>query len=140
MEIPKGSDIKDIRLRRQIIRDFYARWVAENPDKVIWNASMRINIHVKFSSLNEVLGHAPRSYESTYAFTQLTEILKNAEYVKSILPKHNNQNQKIFSKISIFRWRQYRVLVGHQRSTGDTMLYYIGGGAHKKEKPPGSDF
>ncbi|MBR5703625.1 MAG: hypothetical protein IKX45_05180 [Bacteroidales bacterium] len=133
MEIPKGSEQKDIKTRRQIIKEFYADWVANNPDKIIWNESLRENIHVKFSSLNEVLGHAPRSYESTYAFTQLTDILKNAKYVESFSPKPNNQNQKIFSRISILRWREYRVLVGRQKSTGDMVLYYIGSGPKNKK-------
>ena len=133
MEIPKGSEQKDIKTRRQIIKEFYADWVANNPDKIIWNESLHDNIHVKFSSLNEVLGHAPRSYESTYAFTQLTDILKNAKYVESFSPKPNNQNQKIFFRISILRWREYRVLVGRQKSTGDMVLYYIGSGPKNKK-------
>ena len=69
--------------------------------------------------------------ESTYAFTQLTEILQKARYVESLTPKMRDQNQKIFSKLVLLRWKNNRVLVGHQKSTGDIMLYYIGGGPKK---------
>ena len=128
-----GKEREDIKARRQIIKDYYATWCAKNPDKTVWNESLQENILVKNRSINEILGHAPRSYESTYAFTQLTEILKNALFVKDMKPKPHDKNQKIFSKISLLKWKQYRLLVGHQKSTGDVMLYFIGGGPKGKK-------
>ena len=32
IEIPKGDSREDIKARKQIISDFYAKWMAENPD------------------------------------------------------------------------------------------------------------
>ena len=130
-EIPKGKEREDIKSRRQIIKDYYTFWVTKHPDKKVWNESLREYIYVKNRSYNEILGHAPRSYESTYAFTQLTELLQRARYVESLQPKMRDQNQKIFSRLFLLRWKNCRVLVGHQKSTGDTMLYYIGGGPKK---------
>lgn len=130
-DIPKGKGREDIKSRRQIIKDYYTSWVINYPDKKVWNESLHEYIYVKNRSYNEILGHAPRSYESTYAFTQLTELLQKARYVESLPPKMRDQNQKIFSKLILLRWKNYRVLVGHQKSTGDTMLYYIGGGPKK---------
>ena len=130
-EIPKGKEREDIKSRRQIIKDYYTFWVTKHPDKKVWNESLREYIYVKNRSYNEILGHAPRSYESIYAFTQLTELLQRARYVESLQPKMRDQNQKIFSRLFLLRWKNCRVLVGHQKSTGDTMLYYIGGGPKK---------
>ena len=33
MEIPQGNSREEVKLRDQIIKDFYAGWIAENPEK-----------------------------------------------------------------------------------------------------------
>lgn len=103
MEIPRGTSPEDNKVRRQIIKVFYSEWVANHPEKMIWNSNMQANIHVKNQSLNEVLEHAPRSYESTFAFTQLTEILQNATFVKNLPTRRNDNNQKMFSRMILLR-------------------------------------
>lgn len=35
--IPTGTSKEDIKVREKIIKDFYARWISEHPDKKIWN-------------------------------------------------------------------------------------------------------
>ena len=37
MEIPRGNSREDIKAHRQIIKDFYASWIAEHPDKTTYN-------------------------------------------------------------------------------------------------------
>ena len=32
MEIPRGNSREDIKARKQIIKDFYATWIAEHPE------------------------------------------------------------------------------------------------------------
>lgn len=134
MEIPKGNTRDDVKARRQIIKEIYGNWVKEHPEKKVWNASLNAYIHVKYQSFNEILGHAPRSFESTHAITQMTAIMSNATFLESRPPKPRDKNQKSFSKMSLLRWKQYRLLVGNQESTGEQVLYYIGGGPKKRKK------
>jgi hypothetical protein len=47
MEIPRGNSREDIKARRQIIKDFYANWIAEHPEKKVYNKSLKADIHVK---------------------------------------------------------------------------------------------
>ena len=133
-EIPRGNTRDDIKARRQIIKEIYSSWVIDHPEKKVWNASLNADIHVKYQSYNEILGHAPKSFESTYALTKMTEIMGKAIYVESRPPKPKDKNQKSFSKMSLLRWKQYRLLVGTQESTGELVLYYIGGGPKKRGK------
>ena len=62
MEIPKGKSRPEIKIREQIIKDFYAKWISENPSKSMWNKSLRAEIKVKGLSYNETIEHAARSY------------------------------------------------------------------------------
>ena len=134
LEIPKGNTQEDIKARRHIIKAVYGIWVKEHPEKKVWNDSLNAYIHVKFLSLNEILGHAPRSFESTQAFTRMSAIMANATFVESRPPKPRDKNQKSFSKMSLLRWKHYRLLVGNQKSTGEQVLYYIGGGRKPRKK------
>ena len=131
MEIPKGNKREDIKARRQIIKDFYSQWISEHPEKEVWNHSLQSFIRVKNISINEALGHAPRSVEATLSQFHLSEILADAEYVEQWKPKYGDKNQKPFSHILRLKWRQCRVLIGHQKTTGDLVLYYISGGQKK---------
>ena len=40
MEIPQGNSREEVKLRDQIIKDFYAGWIAENPEKKMWNEDL----------------------------------------------------------------------------------------------------
>lgn len=132
MEIPRGNSREDIKARRQIIKDFYANWIAEHPEKKVYNESLKADIHVKYQSINEALGLAPRTYEATVAQTHLSDILANAVLFEKRPPKYGDKNQKGFSKMLFLRWKTSRVLVGLQRTTDEYVLYYISGGPIKK--------
>lgn len=45
MEIPRGSSRADIKARKQIIKDYYAKWNAEHPDKRVRNKALNADIH-----------------------------------------------------------------------------------------------
>ena len=124
--IPKGKEREDIKIRRQIIKDFYADWIAHHPDKKVWNTSLKAYIHIKFQSINETAGHAALSYDSTEAVLKLSEVLRNASFAGILPRKYNDQNQKPFSKMILLRWKKYRVIVGLQKSTGEYVQYYVG--------------
>ena len=125
MEIPKGKSRPEIKVREQIIKEFYARWISEHPSKSVWNPSLRAEIRVKGLSYNETIEHAARSYESTMAVFQLTDILSKAVKVSSGPKKQNDKNQKSFSRIVIMRYKHIRLVVGFQKSKGEYVQYSI---------------
>ena len=96
MIIPKGKTRPEIKAREQIIKDFYAKWIAEHPSKSVWNPSLNAEIIVKGLSYNETVEHAARSYESTVAVFQLTDILSNAVKISSGPKKKGRQKSEIF--------------------------------------------
>lgn len=126
--IPQGNTPQDNKARRQIIKDYYSKWILEHPNKTIWNRSLHAFIHVKGTSINEILGHAPRSIEATKAQFHLTEILTESVLVDQWPPKHGDKNQKSFSKMLLLKWKHCRLLVGFQKATTEYVLYYISGG------------
>ena len=126
MEILRGNSREDIKARKQIISDFYASWIAEHPDKKVWNESLQAYIHIKFQSINETKGHAALSFESTNAVFHLTEILSKARIAERWKPKHDDKNQKPYSIMLLLRWKTYRLIVGYQKSKGEYVQYYVG--------------
>lgn len=125
MEIPRGNSREDIKARKQIIKDIYAAWIAEHPDKKVYNKSLKANIHVKFLSINETLGHASVSYESTMAVLNLTDLLSNAVIAKTKPAKTNDRNQRPFSQMVFLYRGDIRLIVGKQRTTGEYVQYCI---------------
>ena len=132
MEIPRGYSREDIKARRQIIKVFYASWIAQHPEKKVWNKSLKAYILVKFDSVNEALGHAPRSFEATNAQLHLSEALSDAIYVEERPAKFGDKNQKKFSKMLLLRWKSCRLLVGKRKTSGEYELYYLSGGQKNK--------
>ena len=125
MEIPRGNSREDIKARKQIISDFYAKWIAEHPEKKIWNKSLQSFIHVKYQSINETRGHASVSFESTCAVFQLTEVMRKAVVTKKKATKKNDKNQKAYDEMLILYHKGIRLLVGHQASTDEYVQYCI---------------
>lgn len=123
--VPQGNTPEEIRARKKIIGDFYARWNAEHPDKKVWNGSLRSFIHIKFQSINETKGHASISYASTKAVFELTKILERAVVIKRKEAKKNDKNQKTFDQMVIMSYRGIRLLVGHQTSKDEYVQYCI---------------
>ena len=123
--IPKGNALEDIKTRKKIIGDFFAKWNATHPDKKIWNKSLQAYIHVKFLSINETKGHASISFESTRKVLDLTSILREAIVVKTNKAKTNDKNQKAFDQMIILSYRTSRLLVGHQVSKDEYVLYWV---------------
>ena len=124
-EIPKGRTKEEIRTREQIIKDFYTKWIAEHPDKKVFNTVLGKYICVKFLSINETYEKASRSYESTLAVFRLTEILQNAMFVEELPAKRNTRNQKQFEKILVMQHENIKLTVGLQRSNQDLVQYCI---------------
>ena len=51
----------------QIIKDFYAGWIAEHPEKKMRNDDLQDYILVKYLSITETAEKAARQYGSTLA-------------------------------------------------------------------------
>ena len=124
-DIPIGRTKEEIKVREQLIKDFYAQWIAEHPDKKIMNVALGRYICVKFLSINETYEKAARSYESTLAVFQLTEILQNATIVAELPAKRNTRNQRQFEKILVMQYEEIKLMVGLQRSNQDFVQYSI---------------
>ena len=125
MEIPQGNSREDNKARKQIIKDFYASWIAEHPDKKVWNIDLKAYIHVKFRSTNETAGQASKSYESTREVLRLSEILSKAILMKTMPPKRDDENQKPYSDILIMRHKGATLIVGKQKTTNEDVQYCI---------------
>ena len=78
IKVPAGTGKEDIKAREKIIKDFYAKWISEHPEKKIWNENLQDFIHVKYQSINETYNKAARRYESTIAVFRLTEVMEKA--------------------------------------------------------------
>jgi hypothetical protein len=100
IEIPIGSTLDEIKMRKKIIRDFYTAWNAANPTKQAFNANLKQFINIRYLSINETAEIASKRYMSTFAITHyFTEILELAEEKRRTKPKPDNSNQKRFSEI-----------------------------------------
>ncbi|MBR6032073.1 MAG: hypothetical protein IKP36_08965 [Bacteroidaceae bacterium] len=124
-DIPVGRTKDEIKVREQLIKDFYARWIAEHPDKRVLNEALGKYICVKFLSINETYEKAARSYESTLAVFRLTVILQNATFVGELPVKRNTRNQKQFEKLLVMQYENIKLTVGLQRSNQDLVQYCI---------------
>ena len=99
--IPTGTRKEDIKVREKIIKDFYAKWISEHPDKKIWNEDLQDYICIKYQSINETYNKAARRYESTLAVFRLTEVLEKAVLKEERQTKPGDKNQKPYSKLLI---------------------------------------
>ena len=125
MEIPQGNSREEVKLRDQIIKDFYAEWIAENPEKKMWNEDLQDYILVKYLSITETAEKAARQYESTLAVMRLSELLTKSKKVAEVPPKKGTKNQKPFLKMYIMQLDNIKMTVGLQKSTGDKVQYCI---------------
>lgn len=125
MEIPQGNSREEVKQRDLIIKDFYAGWIAENPEKKMWNEDLQDYILVKYLSITETAEKAARQYESTLAVMRLSELLAKSRKVAEVPPKKNTKNQKPFLKMYIMQLDNIKMTVGLQKSTGDKVQYCI---------------
>ena len=125
MNIPQGNSREEVKLRDQMIKDFYAGWIAENPEKKMWNDDLQDYILVKYLSITETAEKAARQYEFTLAVMRLSELLTKSKKVAEVPPKKGTKNQKPFLKMYIMQLDNIKMTVGLQKSTGDKVQYCI---------------
>ena len=129
-KIPKGKTREEMNIRKKIIKDFYAMWNAENPEKVVYNKDLQDVISIRYLSLQETSLIAALSYKSTLAVTYLTEVVENARVERRVKPKPNNQNQKRFSEMIVMKYDKnefgkIKLVVGVLKGSGQKIQYCI---------------
>ena len=105
-------------------------WTEENPDKRVYNRSLKDYINIRYLSITETMRHASKKYSSTLALLQLDTILRYAVvYGKPKPPKKGVANQKIFSYMLEMHYELIgiglvKMMVGVKR-TGEKIQYCI---------------
>ena len=122
---PIGTNKEDIKIREKIIKDFYAKWISEHPEKKIWNENLQDYILVKYQSINETYNKAARRYESTLAVFRLTEVLERAILKSEKKTKPGDKNQKVYSKLLIMFHDGIKLTVGVQKTTQEKVQYCL---------------
>ena len=94
MNIPFENSKENFKIREEIISQVYSRWIEENPDKRVYNRSLKDYINIRYLSITETRRHAAKSYTSTLALLQLDTILRYAIKVGKPKPtKRGSKNQ-----------------------------------------------
>ena len=126
-----GETTEDKKQRKRFIANVYKTWETENPQKQIFNHSLKDFVHVKHISVKETAGQASSRYISTLAITFLSEILEYA--IQKGLPQNANpkkDNQKGFEKIIVMEYDKkefgkIKLTVGVKRGTKEKVQYCI---------------
>jgi len=135
--IASGNTKEAKKQRKQFIINFYGRWIVANPEKRLYNESLKAFIEVRFLSLEETAGHASLNYKSTVAVTFLSEVMGNAIAQKdekgniiAEIPKLSVKNQSRFSKLFVMEYDKsgfgkIKLTVGELRGSGQKIQYCI---------------
>lgn len=130
MIIPLGNSKEDFKIREEIIAQVYRRWIEENPDKRVYNRSLKDYINVRYLSITETIRHAAKSYTSTLALLQLDTILRYSVKVGKPKPtKRGSKNQGNFTQIQVMNYDlvgigMVKMTVGIKKS-GEKIQYCI---------------
>lgn len=130
MNIPQENNKESLKQREAIISQKYLQWVEANPDKCVYNHSLKDYINIRYLSITETMRHAAKTYLSTLAMDQLDTILRNSvKYGKPKPPKKGVKNQVTFKQMQEMRCvldgvGVVKVMVGIKR-TGEKILYCI---------------
>ena len=130
MNIPQENNKESLKQREAIISQKYRQWVEANPDKCVYNHSLKDYINIRYLSITETMRHAAKTYLSTLAMDQLDTILRNSlKYGKPKPPKKGVKIQVTFKQMQEMRCvldgvGVVKVMVGIKR-TGEKILYCI---------------
>jgi len=128
--IPMGNSKEEQNLRKEVISQVYHKWTEENPNKRVYNRSLKDYINIRYLSINETMRHAAKTYSSTLALLQLDTILRySVVYGKPKPPKKGVANQKVFSYMLEMHYELIgigivKMMVG-VKQTGEKVQYCI---------------
>ena len=128
--IPEDNSVESIKVREQIIREFYHEWKEKNPSQRRFNLSLKEYINIRMVSIVETSEHAAKNFLSTLAVLQLDAILVGAKKVSIKKTKVGNKNQKPFEKMMIMEYElngigKVKMTVGIRRRTKEKVQYCI---------------
>ena len=126
--IPMGQSMDEVKMRQQIISEYFINWRLSHPQLEIYNKSLKEPIKVRQISHIEAREHASKSYASTRAVLMLDIVLEEAQIVGSTLPKVGDKNQKPFEKILVMAYEAetlgtVKLTVGVKRQTHEKVQY-----------------
>lgn len=105
MNIPFENSKENFKIREEIISQVYRRWIEVNPDKRVYNRSLKDYINIRYLSITETMRHAAKSYTSTLALLQLDTILRYAVTVgKPKQTQRGSKNQNNFVQIQVMQY------------------------------------
>ena len=128
--IPMGNSKEEQNLRKEVISQVYRKWTEENPNKRVYNRSLKDYINIRYLSINETMRHAAKTYSSTLALLQLDTILRYSVVCgKPKPPKKGVANQKVFSYMLEMHYELIgigivKMMVG-VKQTGEKVQYCI---------------
>ena len=103
MNIPQGNSREEVKMRDQIIKDFYAGWIAEHPEKKMWNDDLQDYILIKYLSITETAEKAARQYESTL-LQQVNRLIKQFDQTRKMM-KMMTDKSKMAQMASMMKGR-----------------------------------
>jgi len=130
IQIPMENGKEALKQRQEIISQVYRKWTEENPDKRVYNRSLKDYINIRYLSITETMRHASKTFSSTLALLQLDTILRySVVYGKPKPPKKRVANQKMFSYMLEMHYELIgiglvKMMVGVKR-TGEKIQYCI---------------
>ena len=129
-DIPQGVSSAEVKVRTQIIRQFYRQWKELHPNQKMYNRSLRQDINIRMISIDETSSKASRDYRSTLAVLQLDAILTGAVKVASSKVKQGTANQNKFREMLIMHYYcpgigLVKMTVGVRHKTFEKIQYCI---------------
>ena len=64
IQIPMEDGKEAMKQRQEIISQVYRKWTEENPDKRVYNRSLKDYINIRYLSITETIRHASKKYSS----------------------------------------------------------------------------
>lgn len=128
--IPLGQSMEEIKIREQIIRNFFSSFQKDSDDRRVFNLNLHSDILVRMISAIEAIEHSSKSYRSTKAVLELERVLKNARPVRRVAVKAGNNNQKPFAYMLVMVYElddigTIKLTVGVKKSNGERIEYGI---------------
>lgn len=104
--IPMGQSMEEIRIRQQIIQQYWNEWKSSHPQQVVFNDKIQEDILLRSISITEAKEHSAKSYRSTCAFLRFEEIISHASPVGRTPVKKGNSNQSEFESMLVMVYRE----------------------------------
>ena len=126
--IPMGQSMEEIKMREELIRNFFEKWKSEHPEQKVHNKSLDEDILVRAVSVIEAREHSSKSYRSTLAVIHLDNVLAEAKKAGETKAKQTDKNQRNFDKVLVMEYQseifgRAKLTVGVRHRTKEKIQY-----------------